>query len=183
MASLGISHMVNEPLSPDAYGCANADRTATDHPDAHTMPEQWLTYTELADKLGTTPEAARAKANRGRWQRQLGNDGKARVLVDLDAPTVRTRTPARTPTAHPDAQPIEPPAVQVAMAALEAHVVTLKDQLAKAEALASDRGREVAVERERVADLTSQILKLSLELLEARKAEARPLGWWARLVG
>ena len=175
--------MVKGPLTARTYGCANADRTATDHPDAHTMPEQWLTYTELADKLGTTPEAARAKANRGRWQRQLGNDGKARVLVDLDAPTVRTRTPARTPTAHPDAQPIEPTGVQAAMAALEAHVVTLKDQLAKAEALAADRGREVGIERERVADLTCQILKLSMELLEARKADVRPRSWWQRLTG
>jgi len=181
---------VKEPLSPDAYGRANAERTTIAHPDAHTMPEQWLTYSELAEKLGTTPEAARAKANRGRWQRQLGNDGKARVLVDLDAPTVRARTSARTPIAHPDAQSTEPTAIQVAMAALEAHVITLKDQVAKAEALAAergalaaDRGREVSLERERVADLTTQLLNLTRELLEFHKTKNPPRSLWRKLIG
>ena len=41
----------------------------------------------------------------------------------------------------------------------------LKDQLAKTEALATDRGREVAVERERVADLTAQLLRITGELM------------------
>lgn len=42
----------------------------------------WLTYVELADRLHVSPQAARQKALRGRWRRQMGNDGKARVLLD-----------------------------------------------------------------------------------------------------
>jgi hypothetical protein len=41
------------------------------------------------------------------------------------------------------------------------------------------------VERERVADLTAQLLRITSELLDARKAEAAPrrLSWWHRLTG
>lgn len=146
----------------------------------NTMTETWLTYAELAERLGTTPEAARAKANRGRWRKQLDNTGKAKVLVDLDAQPPRTRSPGRTPDHRPDARSD----TQAAVVALESHVDTLKEQLAKAEAMALDRGREIAVERERVADLTAQLLRITAELLEARKADtARRRSWWQRLVG
>ena len=96
------------------------------------MAETWLTYVELAERLGTTPEAARAKANRGRWRKQLDNNGKAKVLVDLDAQTARTRSPGRTPDQRPDVQVNAQPDVLAAVAALEAHIGTLRDQLAKA---------------------------------------------------
>ena len=43
------------------------------------MAETWLKYSDLAEALGITPEAARQKAIRGRWRRQRGNDGKARA--------------------------------------------------------------------------------------------------------
>jgi hypothetical protein len=48
------------------------------------MAEVWLTYGELGERLGISPEAARQKAMRGRWRRQQGNDGKARVLVGFE---------------------------------------------------------------------------------------------------
>jgi hypothetical protein len=147
------------------------------------MAETWLTYAELAERLGTTPEAARAKVNRGRWRKQLDNTGKAKVLVDLDAPAARPRSLARTPDHRPDLQPHAHPDAQAAMMALEAHIATLKDQLAKAEALAVDRSREIAAERERVADLTAQLLKITADLLETRKPDHRPRSWWRRLAG
>ena len=153
------------------------------------MPEQWLTYRQLADHWKTTPEAARARSRRGNYQRRTNNLGAVEILVDTDAPVSEPRQKAQDGQSRsatllhtPDAE-TPSPATAKALEALEAHVATLKDQLAKAEALAADRGREVAVERERVADLTSQILKLSLELLDARKADVRPRSWWQRLTG
>src|SRR3954467_11749192 len=65
------------------------------HPNALNTSEQapprpsgpvWLTYVELGDRLGITPDAARQKAIRGHWRKQRGNDGKARVLVEAEVP-------------------------------------------------------------------------------------------------
>jgi hypothetical protein len=89
------------------------------------MDGEWLTYAEAAVRLGVTPEAARRRAVRGKWARMPGNDGRARVRVPDDwrpqgAPDVRTK---ESGLAH--AQLIK---------ALEAHVETLKEQLAAAEA-------------------------------------------------
>ena len=41
-------------------------------------------YVEVADRLGITPEAARSRAKRLGWRRQLGNDGRAIVLAALE---------------------------------------------------------------------------------------------------
>src|SRR3954451_18100308 len=84
------------------------------HPNALNAPEQtpprpssgpvWLTYVELGDRLAITPDAARQKAIRGRWRKQKGNDGKARVLVEpevLSELSIRTRTDNH-PNDHPD---------------------------------------------------------------------------------
>ena len=48
------------------------------------MSNESLTYTDLADRLGTTQEAARSLARRLRLPRMKGNDGKARVNLDLN---------------------------------------------------------------------------------------------------
>lgn len=155
------------------------------------MSEQWMNYTALGQLWGMSPEAARTRARRGNYQRRVGNDGQAEVLVDSSAPIPKARRPrtggqSRTTATLPAPDMGSPPAATAealgAIAALESHVATLRDQLAKAEALASDRGREVTVERERVADLTAQLLRLTAELLDARTTPPRR-SWWARLVG
>jgi hypothetical protein len=46
--------------------------------DAETM---WLTYAEAAGRIGTTSEAVRQRAIRGKWPRIRGRDGKARVMI------------------------------------------------------------------------------------------------------
>lgn len=159
-------------------------RTFADgHPNNHgrtPMPEQWLTYRQLSDHWKTTPEAARARSRRGNYQRRTNNLGATEVLVDTDAPVPEGRQKAQggqtrsvTPSDTPDAE--TPP--RIALEALERHITTLKEQLAKAEAA-------TAVERERVADLTAQLLKITADLMDARKSEANGTrGWWRRLVG
>lgn len=138
-----------------------------------------LTYAELAERLGVSVDGARMKAKRAKWRKAKGNDGTMRVTVEEAELTPTERSPnvrpafAEQPNGH----------VADQIRTLETYVATLKDQLAKAEALASDRGREVVVERERVADLTAQLLRLTTELLEARKPEQPRRSWWQRLTG
>lgn len=150
------------------------------------MPEQWLDYRELAAHWQIGPEAARARVRRGNFTRRTNNFGEVEVLVDTDAPIPPPRkrgqdgqTGTSTPSHTPDTG--TPPAATAealgAIAALEGHVTTLKEQLAKAEAA-------TAAERERVADLTAQLLRITADLLDARKAEAAPRrSWWQRLTG
>ena len=68
------------------------------------MATEWMTYAELGERIGVSPEAARQRAMRLKLRRQIGNDGKARVAVDLEEvplnprkrPLNRCRTPVRT---------------------------------------------------------------------------------------
>ena len=87
-----------------------------------------LTYAELAEALKITPESANRLARRKRWQRAKGNDGRTRVAVPEEAP-VGQDSPPVSPTDSPTASPPDK-----LIKALEAHVETLKPQLAAAEA-------------------------------------------------
>ena len=98
------------------------------------MAEAWLNYADIAKALGTSPEAARQKAIRGRWRRQRGNDGRALVLVDLGAEQARTR---------PDDARTKRPDDARTVAALDAHIATLLGDIAKADALAEQRHGEL----------------------------------------
>src|SRR3954469_19688878 len=94
------------------------------HPNALNTSEQapprpsgpvWLTYVELGGRLGITPDAARQKAIRGRYRKQKGNDGKARVLVEPEVLEIAVQT--RPPADHADVQmdaeaPVQTPEAQ-----------------------------------------------------------------------
>jgi hypothetical protein len=62
------------------------------------MSVESLTYADLADRLGTTQEAARSLVRRLRLPRQTGNDGKVRINIDF-AEIKYKRQPARSPIA------------------------------------------------------------------------------------
>lgn len=49
------------------------------------IEERTLTYDELAALLRRSPEATRQLVRRRRWRRTLGNDGKMRVTVPVEA--------------------------------------------------------------------------------------------------
>jgi hypothetical protein len=125
------------------------------------MAAVWVSYAELAEHLGISPEAARQKAIRARWQRQRGEDGKARVLVDVEEAAAAHR---RRPVDRPDEQGT----TAALIAALEQHVTTLKEELAKAQTLAAERDLDAYRERERIADLTTQLLTFAGEAMAAR---------------
>ena len=63
------------------------------------MSIESLTYAELGDRLGASPEAARSVARRLRLPRRPGNDGKVRITVDL-AEIQYKPLPARPPGGH-----------------------------------------------------------------------------------
>ena len=135
------------------------------------MAETWLSYADIAKALGTSPEAARQKAIRGRWRRQRGNDGRALVLVDLEAEQARAR---------PDDARTKRPDDARTVAALEAHIATLLGNIAKADALAEQRHGELEAARARldgmdgmVGELVGQLVAMSQQMAEAAAAADR----------
>ena len=96
-----------------------------------------LTYAALAQRLGCSPEAARALAKRKRWQRSVGNDGKARVQCDLDEVN-------RPPVVH-------------RVPELLAQVEALRHELAKAERSAAGHRADFERERDRGDRLVTEL--------------------------
>jgi hypothetical protein len=47
------------------------------------MPIEQLTYAQIAERLGVTPEAVRALVRRLHLPRLRGNDGKTLIAIDL----------------------------------------------------------------------------------------------------
>jgi hypothetical protein len=149
--------------------------------------EVWLTYQELADKLGVTVEGARRRVQRGRWARQTGNDGRARVRVPEDV--ALERRPNVTPDVAPNVTPNVPPNVAAnsaggksapdghLIAALEGHVETLKAELqyraAEIEALKAKLADEAARTGQAVAAVEAHVATLKADLAgaEARASE------------
>jgi DNA primase len=117
------------------------------------MAEEWFTYSDLGERLNISPEAVRQKAIRHRWPRRTANDGKTQVRVDLQdvvatMPQRRTKEPSDTrPT--PDQPPVEHPSDTRTIEALENHIATLKDMVAKSEALAAQYHERAEGERQR----------------------------------
>lgn len=150
------------------------------------MSIEQLTYIQLGERFGISPEAARQKAIRGRWKRIRGNDGKTLVevnwgevviaRVDPDPDMIFSRKPAK-PKAVRD--PYEQGTDAQTIQALNGHLNTLREQLEKAELSAAESRKEVALERERVAELTAQIIRLTEQMLALKNKQ----GLWAKLFG
>lgn len=150
-----------------------------------------LTYAELAERLGVSVDGARMKAKRAGWPKVKGNDGTMRVTVEEAEITPNERAPnvreeiAEQANEH----------VIERVRSLKAHIESLKGQLAsmtdqvtKAEASAAQERVRADAERERVADLTAELLKVTRDMMalqEARQAEEarRSRPWWRRLAG
>ena len=113
--------------------------------------------------------------------------GKARVSVPDEA-LVRQDKPPVSPTDTPPVSPMDGPPVSPPdklLKALEAHVETLKAQLAAAEARAEKQAVEhvveLAAEKARTEKAIAAFASLA-ERLDALAAErAKP--WWRRLAG
>jgi len=52
----------------------------------------WLTYTDLAERLGIKPESAKRRAIERRWPKRLGNDGRSLVAVPMEVLKIARET-------------------------------------------------------------------------------------------
>jgi hypothetical protein len=138
------------------------------------MAKDGLTYSdavraaagEAAAALGTSPEAGRQRAIRAR--RQPVNDGKADVLLELDAEKDKA-----APRKRPDVQSADARTITT----LEACIIDLRSLLAKAEERAAD-------ERSRCDRLIAETLAANARAAhlegELTALRSRPPPWWRR---
>ncbi len=141
------------------------------------MDAEWLTYREAAARLGSNIEAIRQRAIRCRWPRILGNDKRARVQIPegLTDPSQEgidrgSRHSQRGGNERAYERSLEWPLIK----ALEAHVETLKERLAAADAA-------LVAERAKSAQAIAAFASLA-DRLDAMAAE-RTKRWWRRLTG
>jgi len=146
-----------------------------------------LTYADLADRLGTTSEAARALVRRLKLPRQPGNDGKVRITVDLTDLEYKP-LPARSPGGH-----------RADIEALKAQIEALQHELGELEAenstlrsVADGHRADFDRERERCDALLLEIVRFTAAVISAREKAARLEGelvacrarsWSRRLAG
>jgi multidrug resistance efflux pump len=128
------------------------------------MAVESLTYAALGERLGCSPEAARALAKRLRLPRQKANDGKALVVVDL-MEIEHKPLPARSPVGHLSVTET-----------LQAKIELLEAELAKVEAAAAGHRADFERERDRADKLLSEVLRATVDLIGAKEATARTEG-------
>jgi hypothetical protein len=109
---------------------------------------QWMTYTEAGVRLGINAEAVRRRADRGKWARMPGNDGRTRVRVPDDV-----RAP-QAPPVRADASAL--------VSALEAHIATLKTDI---ERLTAELAGERAAHQEQLAAARAAADRATAELV------------------
>ena len=151
------------------------------------MSIESLTYAELGDRLGASPEAARSVARRLRLPRRPGNDGKVRITVDL-AEIRHKPLPARPPGGHR----AEIDRLNARVEQLEGELARLEVEKQCVEVRAAGHRVDFECERERCDTLVTEALKLGTIAMSAREKAARLDGelsaararrrWWRRLI-
>jgi hypothetical protein len=116
---------------------------------------EWLTYTEAARRLGTTPDAIRQRVKREQMRGSRGNDGRPRVWADAGPVGQLTeRNSDKSPNSPNRTESEQSGQIK----ALEDHIETLKAQLL-----------EMRQERERDrADHAAELARVETRLIEER---------------
>ena len=150
------------------------------------MTTESLTYSELGDRLGSSPEAARSLARRLWLLRKPGNDGKVRVIVDL-AEIHYKPVPARSP----DGRQADNSARNARIEQLQAELARLEVEKNCLEASVAGHRADFERERDRCDKLMAETLVLAKVAMSARENAARLEGevaarrgrrFWVRLV-
>lgn len=127
--------------------------------------DRWLTYADAAAALGMTTESLRQRARREHWRKQLGNDGKALVLVTAD--TARSAPGDTSDDADDDtpvSRPVKRPDTDSIASALQARISEMES---RANELRGDLERERAErmqERDRAEKLVGEVADLARQL-------------------
>src|SRR5262245_1595800 len=123
------------------------------------MPLEQLTYAQIAERLGVTPEAARAIAKRNRLPRTRANDGKTLVGIDLEE--LRHKPlPARSPRRDQSVTDV--------VATLKARIGGLEAELAVEQQRSAGHRMDYERERDRADRLSSTQDRLIAELENLR---------------
>jgi hypothetical protein len=158
----------------------------TRHLEGLLMSVESLTYADLADRLGTTQEAARSLVRRLRLPRQTGNDGKVRINIDL-AEIQYKPLPARSPGGHRTNIEI----LKARIAALQVELRDLETENSAIRTSAAIHRSDFERERDRADSFKAEAEKLMSAAMSARKTAARLEGqlverlyrpWWKRFV-
>ena len=160
------------------------------------MSDRLLTYRELGALLGCSPAAARARAIRKRWRKQVSNDGLARVCVPADEDLTCTRTPhvqpdvtgSHTPT-HTCSLDAELLArldrLQAEMTAMAQRLGASDAELAAAKATVNELRQDRDAWRAQIEGARSEVERARNEAEQARNelAAYRARPWWRRAFG
>jgi hypothetical protein len=147
------------------------------------MESEWLTYQQAAERLGCSPEAIRQKAIRGRWQKTIGNDKRPLIrLPDGWINAVRTAVERKNNKNERSVRTVVELASDTQLIkALEAHVETLKEQLAAAEARDAQHVAQLAAEQAKT-EKAIEAFSMLAQRLEAMAAQHAIKPWWRRLL-
>ncbi len=146
------------------------------------MSTESLTYADLAERLSTSPEAARSLVRRLRLPRMKGNDGKARVTVDLNDFQYRPM-PARKPDSHRS----DTNGLGDRIESLEAELARIEVEKRCLEATAAGHRADFERERDRADNALAEASKMAVLAMTARETAARLEGelgarrrrsWW-----
>ena len=189
--------MVPNTIAPAGYNTRQpGDWTDGNRP----MSDTWQTYVQAAKALGLSVEGVRQRARREMWRKQLGNDGKARIIIPADT---------TSPPPHEAAgnQKIERPSnkrlpdgpTAGEITALQARISDLQEELSRSRNDVEREREERWQERNRADRLASELAEMSkrmadaagakddttrrLQNVENTLAEMRARPWWRRFVG
>lgn len=167
-----------------------------------------MTYSELSELWGVSRDAARKKVEGLRLSRTLGNDGRARVMIDLDEVShkpLRSKkaeeaepgglppgdqeesTPGNRQETYPD-RTAEIAALQTAVETLQGHLSASQNQIAQLEIANAVHRSDFERERERSEQMMQDLLRLTEKLTDAQTAKSELLefkskSWWRRALG
>ncbi|MBS1104466.1 hypothetical protein JK202_15970 [Gluconobacter sp. Dm-62] len=130
-----------------------------------------LTYRQLADRLGLSLEAARARVRRGGWLKITDNHGIVRVSVPV---LVLNKPPERTEHVAPDVQDERTPEHNGMFTPDNTALFTLRDMMSLLQTELNEKRQEVSGYREENAVLKEQNAQLRETLARIEGERVHP---------
>jgi hypothetical protein len=145
---------------------------------------EWLSYEEAGQRLHVSPAAVRARALRGGWRRQPGNDGKARVWITPEVVHAAAQHPREQPGKARIAGLVTE--LREHVSTLRGHVARLEGELARAQAIADRSTADLVELARKMAEIAENQAARELEppMPKAsclrRSAAGRAWRWFVR---